>query len=233
MKITIPHFEDLLHLFYPHYCAGCGTDSIRKEQFLCGQCLSSLPSTNFEKISGNVVERMFYGRLPLESACSMYYFTKGKLLQHLIHLMKYDGEKKLGILLGELMGLRLIENNRFSNLDLLIPLPMFPEKMKKRGYNQATLLAQGISNITGIPLSENAVLRSRSTESQTRKQRTERWQNVASSFYINDISSIRNKNILLVDDVITTGATLEACGQTILASNGAGLSVASLALAIQ
>src|SRR6478672_5877187 len=142
--------DAVLHLAFPHVCEGCGSDLLDVDQLLCLRCLSSMPSTNFHMHASNPIEKIFWGRIPLTSATSQYYFTKESLMQHLMHQFKYRGNKELGLFLGKLMGHALSSANRFSFLDALIPLPLFPSKEKKRGYNQATLLCEGISSVLQI-----------------------------------------------------------------------------------
>ena len=167
--------------------------------------------------------------MPVKAAHSEFYFSKGQLVQQLIHLLKYKANKEIGYFLGEIMGNSLLSGSRFSNIDYVVPLPLYPDKEFKRGYNQAALICHGISAVTNIPTMENNIIRQRPTETQTRKHRSERWLNVDGSFAVKTISSIIGKNILLVDDVITTGASLEACGQAILNVAGTSLSIAALA----
>ncbi|HQR00605.1 MAG TPA: phosphoribosyltransferase family protein, partial [Ferruginibacter sp.] len=153
------------------------------------------------------------------------------LLQHLIHQLKYKGNQDIGKYLGELTGMSLQNSARFQTLDAIIPLPLYPEKERKRGYNQAAVIAEGISSVLNIPVINAVVIRSHATETQTRKHRTERWENVNRSFRITDPQQLAGKHVLLVDDVITTGATLEACGEVILETPSSKLSIATLAYA--
>ena len=221
----------LAHLFYPHICTGCGSDLVEEDNLLCLQCVNDLPHTNFAMHAGNPVEKIFWGRLPLTAAMSEFYFTKGTLIQTLIHEFKYKGNTDMGLYLGAMMGSSLLSNNRFTKIDLMVPLPLFADKEFKRGYNQATILCNGISEVTDIPVIKNNVVRKRYTETQTKKHRTERWENVESSFEVSNPKEIAGKHILLVDDVVTTGATLEACGAEILKAEGTMLSIATLAYA--
>jgi ComF family protein len=223
--------SDTLHLFYPHICTGCGSDVLERENLLCLKCINDLPNTNFAMHNGNPVEKAFWGRIPVTAAHSQYYFAKENVIQHLIHQLKYKSNKDIGVYMGELMGSTLLSSNRFNNIDALIPLPLYPDKERKRGYNQATVICEGMAKTMNIPVLTNNVIRQRFTETQTRKHRVERWQNVEGSFVVNNPAALSGKNILLVDDVITTGATIEACGSTILQCEGAKLFVASLAYA--
>lgn len=181
--------------------------------------------------AGNPVEKIFWGRLALTAAMSEFYFAKGTLIQTLIHEFKYKDNKDVGLYLGAMMGSSLLSNNRFTKIDALAPLPLFADKEFKRGYNQATILCNGMSEIMEIPVIINNVIRKRFTQTQTKKHRTERWENVEGSFEINNPAAIEGKHILLVDDVVTTGATLEACGAEILKVEGTMLSLATLAYA--
>lgn len=229
MQFLKTYFNDALHLFYPHHCLGCGSDLLSKDALLCAYCIHELPNTGFEKFEHNYVENIFRGRMPVRSAHSQFYFSKGKLVQQLIHELKYKANKEIGYYLGNMMGSCLLTGGRFTNIDYLIPLPLYPDKEYKRGYNQAAIICDGISRATQIPTMYNNVIRQRPTETQTKKHRSARWDNVANSFSIKNPDVLRNKNILLVDDVITTGASIEACGQIILQVSGTNISIAALA----
>lgn len=220
-----------MHLFYPHVCTGCGSDIIEQENLLCLKCVNTLPHTNFAMHANNAVEKIFWGRLPLTAATSEFYFAKGTVIQHLIHEFKYKGNKDVGTYLGAMMGSSILSTNRFKKIDALIPLPLYADKEHKRGFNQAKILCEGMSEIMNVPVITNNVVRKRFTQTQTKKHREERWQNVEGSFNVDAIEQLKNKHVLLVDDVITTGATLEACGKEILNIDNVQLSVATLAYA--
>ena len=224
-------FNSTLHLFYPHVCTGCGSDLLQEDNLLCLKCIHDLPHTDFADLTNNPVEKYFWGRIPLTAAYSQFYFSKEFLMQHLIHQLKYKGDTKIGFYLGEIMGTTLLQSNRFAAIDALIPLPLFADKEHKRGYNQATVICNGISSVMNIPVLSSAVIRQYATETQTRKHRTERWENVKSSFKVAKSVELSGKHLLLVDDVVTTGATLEACGNVILSATDAKLSIATLAYA--
>ena len=221
--------EDSLHLFYPHQCTGCGSDLIGKKDLLCLNCMHELPFTHFAAHENNYIENIFRGRMKVQAAHSEFYFSKGQLVQHLIHELKYKANKEIGFYLGEIMGNTLLSCSRFLNIDYLVPVPLFKDKEMQRGYNQATVICEGIRAFTKIPVMQHNIIRQYHTETQTRKHRAARWENVSGSFAVNDPGSLTGKNILLVDDVITTGASLEACGQTILKIPGTTLSIAALA----
>lgn len=224
-------FSSTMHLLYPHVCTGCGSDLLEKDNLLCLTCIYDLPHTNFAALANNPVEKDFWGRINLVAAYSQFYFSKAFLVQHLIHQLKYKGDTKIGFYLGEIMGKTMLQSNRFSTLDALIPLPLFADKEHKRGYNQATVICNGISSVMNIPVLNGAVIRKHATETQTSKHRTERWENVKDSFKVAKSAELNGKNLLLVDDVVTTGATLEACGNVILNATNARLSIATLAYA--
>jgi len=233
-EIMLPLTEiknSLLHLIFPHVCDGCGSDFVNEESRLCLRCLSALPETNFEQHEGNPVEKIFWGRLPIIQAAAHLYFTKESLVQHLMHQFKYKGNKELGLQLGRMMGIGLKNSRRFDNINALIPLPLFPSKEKRRGYNQATVLCEGIAEILSLPVLKNIITRPQHTETQTKKGRIERWKNIEGKFQLENPTTVQNKHVLLVDDVITTGATLEACGNELLKAENVQISVTTLCVA--
>ena len=223
--------ESILHVVFPHVCDGCGSDLLNIESRLCIRCVASLPETNFEQHAGNPVEKLFWGRMQIINAAAHFYFTKESLMQHLMHQFKYKSNKELGLQLGRMMGNDLMFSGRFNDIDALIPLPLFPSKEKKRGYNQATVLCDGIAEILNLPVLTNLITRPQHTETQTKKGRIERWKNIEGKFLLKDAKAIQNKHLLLVDDVVTTGATLEACGNELLSAGNVKLSLATLCVA--
>lgn len=217
-------------MLFPHVCAGCGSDILHEATVLCMRCINAMPETNFEWHAANPVEKIFWGRLSLVNATAQFYFTKESLMQHLMHQFKYKSNRELGLQLGRIMGDQLQRSNRF-NADALIPLPLFPAKEKKRGYNQAALLCQGMAEQMNIPVLDNVVIRPQHTETQTKKGRIDRWKNMEGKFILNNAVALQNKQVLLVDDVITTGATLEACGNELLKAENVKLGIAALCIA--
>lgn len=222
---------NLSHLLFPQLCAGCGSDLIQKDQLICLHCEEKLDELSLSLHSGNRVEKIFRGRLKIAAAASIYSFFQDSLIQGLIHELKYRGDLDLGRWLGRRMAKALISSERFRNVTVLLPLPLFGEKLKKRGYNQSAILCQGIYQEWQIPVLETAVIRNRSSSTQTHKNRWERWQNVEGIFEISSMASLEYQHVLLVDDVITTGATLEACGSALAKVPGLTLSIATLAFA--
>ena len=219
-------------MFFPHHCTGCGSDVVEDTQMLCLQCMEKLPETNFFEVSGNPIEKEFYGRSAIQSAGAAYYFTKDSLVQHLITELKYHGNMDIGIFLGKLTALQMQKTDRFNSIDCIVPLPLNKKKLQKRGYNQAALIAEGMSSVLNLPVITNAVSRKLFTETQTKKDRISRWQSMQDVFEVTNISLIENKHALLVDDIITTGATLEACGNVMLQVPNLKLSIATVAWTI-
>lgn len=223
------YIEDFLHLFFPHICIGCGTDVLNNENMLCAACLNALPVTGFIDVLNNLVEKIFYGRLAVENAGSAFYFTKDSVIQNLIIQLKYKNNPHAGIFLGKLLGRQLINSNRFNDVDVIIPLPLNDIKLFKRGYNQTVAIVEGIVSVWSKPVIINAVERVLFTETQTHKSRINRWQTMEDVFAVFQPEILMDKHILLIDDVITTGATLEACGKEILKVPGCQLSMATVA----
>ncbi len=221
----------LRHLFYPHICVGCGSDLLREDYHLCHECIANLPITGFAMHANNPVEKIFWGRLPLAAATSEMYFSKGSMLQNIIHEFKYRGNKKIGKDCGRRLGASLKNSVRFNDVDGIVALPLFAKKEQQRGFNQAMILCEGIVEVFKVPIIMKNVQRIYATETQTRKRRVQRWQNVSDSFIVANPESLKDKHVLLVDDVITTGATIEACGREILKVPGVRLSIASFAFA--
>jgi ComF family protein len=223
--------NSLAHLFFPHICAGCGYDLPGTSNLICFRCMNKIPYTSFHLQSNNPVEKIFWGRVYIRHSMSLCYFTRQSLVQRLLHQLKYNGNKELGIYMGKLMGMALAESGRFADIDVLLPLPMHPEKEKRRGYNQARVLCEGIAGILQIPIAADLLVKQQSTATQTKKGRVERWQNVANAFLLKDTGPLENKHILLVDDVLTTGATLEAAALALKEVKGLNISIATFAYA--
>ncbi len=226
------YLKDFSHLLYPHNCEGCGTDVVNEDAFLCAKCLYNLPVTGFINTPENPVEKAFYGRMNVEKAGAAYYFTKDSLMQHLIFQVKYRNNKNVGIYLGNLLGYQLNETERFNDIDVLVPLPLNAKREFKRGYNQAQLICEGIAEVWPKPIVTSALERIIYTETQTHQTRTSRWENMDGVFQLKDYKQLEGKHIALVDDVTTTGATLEACGAELLKINGLKLSLLTVAYTI-
>ncbi len=223
--------NDFLHLFFPHNCLGCGTDVLDNKHQLCARCFTALPETGFIPAAGNPVEKIFYGRIDVLLAGAAYYFTKQSALQNTIFSLKYKSNQEAGIYLGKLLGNKIKESKRFEDVDVLVPLPLNNKKQFKRGYNQAEVICKGIAEVWKKPINTDVVLRSINTKTQTHKNRVARWQSMQGVFDVNNVKELEGKHILLVDDVVTTGATLEACGDMLLSNiPGIKLSIATVAV---
>ena len=188
-----------------------------------------MPHTGYATQPDNPVEKLFWGRLKLTAGASELYFSKENITQTIVHELKYQNNKQLGVYIGRMMGKNILASNRFGSIDALIPLPLYASRERRREYNQAEIISKGMAAVMGIPIITGNVIRNTATESQTRKRRKERWQNVEGTFSVRDGSELNGKHLLLVDDVVTTGATLEACGSEILKVAGTTLSIATLA----
>jgi ComF family protein len=229
--MNIPVFFYLTELFFPRLCVVCGDKLVEQEQWICLHCLHHIPRTNFHLIPDNPVAQLFYGRVQIEYATSFFYFSKGSKYQTLLHNLKYKGMKELGDEIGKHFGIDLIQSSSFSSVDVICPVPLHPRKEKKRGYNQSWWIASGLARQMQKELSTGNLKRITQTETQTRKSRFERWTNVEGIFELSNPEAFEGKHILLVDDVVTTGSTLEACAQSILSKTNARVSIATLATA--
>jgi len=227
------YIDDLVSVFYPRTCMACGNTLFRHEETLCTYCLFHLPKTNFHKDHDNPVIRIFWGRVNLTSAAAYYHFGKGGKVQHLIHQLKYKGHKEIGIYVGKLYGAELHEEEKYSDIDTVIPVPLHRSKLRIRGYNQSEQFAMGLCSSMPAVLDVHALYRKFASETQTKKSRFNRWENVKEIFVLNDEKKLNGKHVLLVDDVITTGATIESCAAILLKVPGVKVSVVALACAIK
>lgn len=220
------YLESFISLIYPKLCLVCGSTLFGNEELICTHCRHSLPETNFHKSPGNPVEQLFWGRLPVEHATALLYFDKGSKYRHLIHQLKYNGRKDAGIYLGKLLGSAL-KKSTISSLDCIIPIPLHHTKFRRRGFNQSQVIAEGIAEILHIDIYTDILYRKIFTHTQTMRKRYDRWKNVEGIFKCQNPQKIKNKHILIVDDVITTGATMEAAGSVLCSIEGVRLSIAA------
>lgn len=209
----------------------CHNGLARGEEVICTNCFYHLPRTRFWNDSENPVAKTFWGRVNIENACALFYFTKGSKYQKLLHLLKYNGRKDIGVVLGKELGKKLAQSELYNKIDAVIPVPLHPKKQKIRGYNQAEAIANGISETMNIPTINDVLIRTQFTQTQTKKNREERIKNVAQAFSVQNPEKLSGKHILLVDDVITTGATLEVCANTLINNIDLTISIATLAYA--
>lgn len=229
MKIT--PIDALIGLFYPSVCAACGNTLFKWEDTVCMRCRGFLPKTGYEMNEDNPLARLFYGKVKLKAVTACFFFSKEGKVQHLIHELKYKGNADAGLFLGRELGKSIKEAPLFQGIDYLIPVPLHPQREKKRGYNQSMVIARGISEATGIPIGAEFLVRSVNTATQTRKTREERWQNVKDIFEVKKPERLAGKYVLLIDDVLTTGATLEACALRLSEVPGISISCATAACA--
>jgi len=201
------------------------------ESMICSFCMLDLPRSNYHRNSENPLYKRLMGRFPLERAFSFLLFRKKGKVQQLLHALKYHNKPELGQILGRVYGHDLVKDGIQNPVDLIIPVPLHPSRKKKRGYNQSEEFAKGLSEALKIELNTSVVYRAIQTETQTRKTKLKRWQNVREVFAVSNNALVEGKHVLLVDDVITTGATIEACAQKLIQSKCKAISVASIAYA--
>ena len=225
--------NSILHVFYPQYCIKCNSSFISNKQMLCNECLHQMPLTNFENIANNEIDKLFWGKLKVEHGFALGYFNRGGIFQNLVHQLKYSSNKDAGLILGNLMGEAILNNEFYKKLDVVIPLPLHPLKMAKRGFNQAEIIAQGIADKCNIPMLNKVAQRRVNTSTQTAKTRGERFENMRNVFFIKNMELLKNKHVLLVDDIITTGASLEACGAVILTAENTKLYIGAAAYSVK
>ena len=224
-------FSYLVDLFYPRLCHACGRALLEHEFVLCNYCVVQLPKTNFHDKKDNPIEVLFWGRADITAATAYYKYQKEGKVQKLIHHLKYDGFQEIGLYVGEVLGAELAASRRFADLDLIVPVPLHKSKLRKRGFNQSSLFAQGLSKTMEIPMDDTNLYRKIASSSQTKKSRWERYKNVHDIFGVENPELFRERKILLVDDVITTGSTIEACTTVLKSVDGVDVYVASMATA--
>ncbi|MCU0317789.1 MAG: ComF family protein [Amoebophilaceae bacterium] len=222
--------QDFINLFFPHYCLTCQEILVKGETLICTVCFLDLPPTTCHQEPENIVAQRLAGRLPISHAMALYKFRKSGKVQCLLHHLKYGNKPLIGKVLGRRFGALFKEAHGGATLDLIIPVPLHSSKLRKRGYNQSDFFAQGIAEVLHIPWSNQHLKRATKAVTQTKMSKLERFKSVENAFVATNISSLHNKHILLVDDVMTTGATLEACGLVLLAAGIKELSVATIAV---
>ncbi len=224
--------DDIKDFFFPRQCICCGKILASEEDGVCLDCLSGLPYTGLLNSKGNEIERMFWGIFPIERAASLFYYSKGGSMAGVLHGMKYYKRKKLCRTMGRIMAVEMIDSGFFNGIDYVLPIPLHKERLKKRGYNQSEQLAVGISDITGIPLAAEAVIRTHNNATQTRKSGFERLSNVEGLFALTANSAcLEGKHVLVIDDVLTTGATISSCIDVLKDVKRIRISVVTLAWA--
>lgn len=229
MKALTGYLHDFVNLFFPEVCAACGSNLFKNEAVICTSCIYHFPYTTFIKDPQNAVARQLWGRFPFLQADAFLYFNKGGKVQSMMHELKYNNRPEVGFRLGELYGSTLLSSPDWIKPDLIIPVPLHPKKLKKRGYNQAEHIANGLSAATGIPVEPALLVRAIETETQTRKSRYDRYENMSEAFAISDESKVVDRHVVIVDDVVTTGGTFEGCAGALLKVPGSRISIAALA----
>jgi ComF family protein len=222
--------QGLSHILYPRLCEACYQPLLAQEQVLCIGCETYLPLTHYHPIADNETSNRLAGRFPFQHATSLAYFTEENLLQHLLHRLKYKNRQGIGLYLGEMIG-EAIQPLGWG-IDAVVAVPLHVKKQAKRGYNQSLLIGEGITRILRVPLLENTIERIKNTATQTDKNRQERIDNVRNSFRVKTNKALEGKHLLVADDVLTTGATLEACAHELLNVKGLKLSIATAGIAI-
>ncbi|RLD64926.1 MAG: ComF family protein [Bacteroidetes bacterium] len=224
-------FSYVIDLFYPRLCQACGRAMLTHERVICNYCTVQLPKTHFENKENNPIEVIFWGRADIKAAASYYKYIKDGKVQHLIHQMKYKGFREVGVYVGEVFGKSLAKSPRFKDIDYIIPVPLHKSKLRKRGFNQSELFARGLAKSMKAEMIDENLYRKVASSTQTKKSRWERYKNVNDIFGIRDASLFENKKLLLVDDVITTGSTIEACASVLNQIDGVEVSVGAMASA--
>lgn len=220
--------SDFFGIFYPELCANCDNPLTHNESVICTFCRHDLPLTNFSNYSENKITAKFYGRIHIEKAYSLLLYKEEGITKKLIHELKYRGNQKIGTFFGHWLGEILKQNNAFSDIDFIVPVPLHKKKQQQRGYNQVSKFGESISHHLGKPFLENILLRTVSSKTQTFKNRFERLNTVDKIFKLKDRTIFTNKHILLIDDVITTGATLEACAKEVQKTGNVKISILTM-----
>lgn len=231
MNKILRYAGDFISLFFPRVCCGCGHSLLDSEEIVCTDCLYLLPYTNFHLYPDNPVAKQFWGRIPLVFAGACFYFSKRSKVQRIIHQLKYNNKPEVGTWLGQIYGKQIVSTPLASTVDVIIPVPLHRDRQRKRGYNQSEYIARGISEVLGIPVDNKSLIRTSFTISQTGKSRFARYENMQKVFMVVNADALRWKHILVVDDVITTGATIEACCSALFDVEGIRLSAVAAAYA--
>lgn len=222
--------NDINSILLPLVCFGCNARLNRGENHLCTVCRNQLPLTDYSFNVENAVDRIFYGRINIKKANSFLFFTENGIVKNLIHNLKYKNQQQIGAFLGEWHGLRLVENNFLPPIDAVIPVPLHRTKQRQRGYNQVSEFGKTLACHLNSKFLEHAIIKTSNTRTQTKKGRLGRWQSNKTLFELADPNSLTYKNVLLIDDVITTGATMEACAKALSQTRGISIYVTSMAV---
>jgi ComF family protein len=223
-------FHDFVNLLYPPVCHICEAELLKNEQIICITCLHDLPITKYHLDNDNPVKKVFYGRVKIEKATSLLHFRKKAGVQHLIHDLKYRGHREIGTYLGKWLGEDLSQLSEYREIDFVIPVPLHRSRLKQRGYNQVEDFGREIAKALSANYRDDILLKISSSQTQTLKDRLSRWGKLEENFIIDGGEEITGKHILIVDDLVTTGSTLEACAHKLFEIPGIKLSIATMAI---
>lgn len=223
--------KNLLNLFFPKVCLGCDGQLTDNELYVCTACRHKLPLTNFHFSNDEMFKNRLYGRVQLQQATALLFFAKKGIVQQLMHNLKYRGHQEVGTFLGKWLGEELKELEVYRDIDAVIPVPLHKRKLRKRGYNQVTTFGQEIAAALEVPFYDNILVKVRDVKTQVFKDRLKRT-DVNTVFKVSDFETLKGKHVLLVDDIITTGATIESCANVLIQIEGLKLSVATMAITI-
>lgn len=231
LSLSSKIFRDLVHTVFPDLCLCCTKEPKAQDAAFCIGCLHEMPYTDHFVQKDNEVTKHFKGRVSLHHGAALLYFREGSNVQNMLHYLKYKKRKEIGEILGEIAGKKYLESVLFEKPDLMIPVPVHPKKVLKRGYNQSEVFAKSVSTIIGVDMMTHILLKEKWSESQTGKSRTERVTNVDEVFVLKRPNDVRGRHVLLLDDVVTTGATIEACCNALKEGQVGKISVLSIASA--
>ncbi|MFD2543185.1 ComF family protein [Lacinutrix gracilariae] len=223
-------FRSIIDLFFPKVCYACYVHLQDSECYVCTSCRHNLPVTNYHLNANQAVAKVFYGRAKVEQATALLRFEKKSIVQQLIHNLKYRGYEEIGVFLGQWLGNELKELPTYQEIDIVVPVPLHKKKYKKRGYNQVAKFGQEIAKALQADYNDSSLIKITNTTSQVTKKRFARWQSNYELFTLENAASIENKHILIVDDIITTGATLESCIQVLNKAKNVKISIATMAI---
>jgi len=224
-------FKSVLNIFFPKVCYACLGALGDQEDTICVDCRHDLPVTNFHFDNNKAVEKVLYGRAKIENGTALFRFEKKGIVQQLIHGLKYKGYQNIGFVLGNWLGAELQEIEAYRDIDLVIPVPLHKKKLRSRGFNQVEKFGQQIAEALEAEYIDDVLVKISNTKSQTKKNRIARWVNSEELFALQEHKKIENKHILIVDDLITTGATLEACIVILNQAKNIKISIATMAIA--
>lgn len=224
--------DDFLSLLFPRLCQACGNHLLRNENLICIECYISIPKTNYHLTNDNPVEQLFWGRCMIEKAAAFSFYNRGSRIRKLIHNLKYKGIREIGYEMGKIYAMALKTSGFTEDIDIIVPVPLHPLKKRMRGFNQSEDISKGVADITGLPLEVKSLKRIAVSDTQTKRTRYDRWMNVEGIFEITDHNIFKGKHVLLVDDVITTGSTIESCANELLKIENVKVSVIALAAVV-